>query len=80
MCWFSSRRAEGARGLGVVLECRKGATQGAEERIQQARDALQLRQVTLGSAPADVSQTSTAIPGLLGRVKFAVEELSRAFQ
>jgi len=70
----------GRQGIGVVLECRKGARPEAEERLQHARVALQVRQIVLGSTPVDLSDTTAATAMLLGRVKPAIEELSRAFQ
>lgn len=70
---------QGRQGYGVVLECRRGARPEAQERLQQARDALRLRQITLGRTPADLSEPSTTVPVVLGRVKPALEELSRVF-
>jgi hypothetical protein len=73
---------KGRRGTGVGLECRKGARLDAEERLERAREALRARGVALGSTPADLSETraiDAAVSELLGRVKPALEELSRAF-
>ncbi len=70
---------KGRQGIGVVLECRKGARPEADVRLQHARDALQMRQIVLGATPADLSDTTRAAALSLGRVKPAVEELSRAF-
>ncbi len=73
---------KGRQGIGVTLECRKGARLDAEERLERAREALRARGVVHGSTPADLSESTAidaAVRESLGRVRPAIEELGQAF-
>ena len=63
---------KGRQGIGLTLECRKGARLDAEERLERVREAIRARGIVLGSTPADLSGTAAvdaAVSELLGRLK-----------
>jgi hypothetical protein len=74
--------SKGRQGIGIGLECRKGAREEAERCLQTAVDELARKGVALGLSPADFSENlsmSAAVTQLLNRAKVASEELCRAF-
>ncbi len=73
---------KGRHGIGISLECRKGAREEAAHRLQSAIDELHRKGVAIGTSPADFSDASSivaAVAQLLQAVKVAAEELRRAF-
>jgi hypothetical protein len=73
---------KGRHGIGVGIECRKGAREEAMHCLQRAVEELNCKGVAVGTAPADFSDNALmnkAVRELLGKTKTAVEELRRAF-
>jgi hypothetical protein len=73
---------KGRHGIGISLECRKGAREEAAHRLQSAIEGLHRKGVAIGTSPADLSDyasMNTAVAQLLEMVKVATEELHRAF-
>ena len=73
---------KGRHGIGISLECRKGAREEAVHRLQSAIEELHRKGVAVGTSPADFSDDATrdaAVARLLDMARVAAKELRRAF-
>jgi hypothetical protein len=73
---------KGRHGIGIGLECRKGAREESTHCLQSAIEGLHSKGVAIGTTPADFSDDASldaAVAQLLDRARVAAEGIRRAF-